>query len=141
MLPLDRRSELLRAHSDFQLVVSYNPGYHGMNKSLKPSTRQRFTAIEFGYPTPDHEAAIVARESGLALDQARALVALAVRTRRLEAEGLDQGASTRMLVHAGALIGRGIAPRAACLQAIALPLSDDPDLSLALRAAVEAGFG
>jgi len=141
MLPLDRRNELLRAHPDFQLVVSYNPGYHGMSKSLKPSTRQRFTAIEFGYPTLEHEAAIVARESGLALDQAHALVALALRTRRLEAEGLNQGASTRMLVHAGALIGQGIAPRAACLQAIALPLSDAPDLSLALRAAVEAGFG
>src|SRR5690606_4179189 len=84
MLPLDRRNELLRAHPDFQLVVSYNPGYQGMNKALKPSTRQRFTALEFGYPEAEHEAAIVARESGVALDQARSLVALAARTRRLE---------------------------------------------------------
>ena len=140
MLPLERRNELLRAHPDFQLVVSYNPGYQGMGKSLKPSTRQRFTAIDFGYPAPEHEAAIVARESGLPPETAQALVALAVRTRRLEADGLEQGASTRMLVHAGALIARGLAPRAACLQAIALPLSDDPDLTVALRAAVEASF-
>ncbi|MCM5571883.1 CbbQ/NirQ/NorQ/GpvN family protein [Burkholderiaceae bacterium FT117] len=141
MLPLDRRSEVLRAHPDFHLVVSYNPGYQGANKTMKPSTRQRFVAIEFGYPPPDEEAEIVARESGLGRDTARSLVALAERTRRLEADGLEQGASTRMLVHAGVLLMQGLGLREACLQAVLLPLTDDPDLSAALRAALDATLG
>src|SRR6478735_1645671 len=46
ILPLDKTGELLEADPGFQLVVSYNPGYqHGL-KDLKPSTRQRFVALE-----------------------------------------------------------------------------------------------
>lgn len=138
VLPLEKRNELLHAHPDFQLVVSYNPGYQGMHKQLKPSTRQRFTALEFGYPGADSEARIVEHEAGVDAALARSLVALAQRTRRLAGEGLDEGASTRMLVHAAGLVRQGLAPRDACLQAVVLPLSDDPDLVEALRAAVEA---
>ena len=69
MLPLERTGELLQAPPEFMLVVSYNPGYQNILKSLKPSTRQRFLAVEFGFPPPDTEAAIVAHESGLPLDR------------------------------------------------------------------------
>ena len=140
VLPLDKRNELLRAHPDFQLVVSYNPGYQGMHKQLKPSTRQRFTALEFGYPAPEHEARIVEHEAGVDAALAARLVALGRRTRRLAGEGLEEGASTRMLVHAAGLVRRGLDPQAACLQAVVLPLTDEPDLVEALRAAVQASF-
>jgi nitric oxide reductase NorQ protein len=44
--------------------VSYNPGYQGLHKALKPSMRQRFTALQFDYPEPAQEADVVAREAG-----------------------------------------------------------------------------
>ena len=139
-LPLERRGELLQAHPDFQLVVSYNPGYQALHKPLKPSTRQRFVALAFDYPAPGQEAAIVAHEGGVDLALAQRLVALARRTRGLVDEGLDEGASTRMLVHAAQLVRAGRAPQAAAVQAVAEPLSDDPALSAALRALVAAAF-
>src|SRR6266436_1138596 len=62
MLPLDKRGEVVHAHPDFQLVMSYNPGYQSRSKDLKPSTRQRFVAMHFDYPDETTEAAIVAAE-------------------------------------------------------------------------------
>lgn len=140
LLPIDRRNELLKAHPDFQLVVSYNPGTPGAPRELKASTRQRFCALDCDYPGTEVEVEIVARESGIPTDLAASLVALGVRTRRLQGEGLDEGASTRMLVRAGQLIAAGTAPAAACHMALVAPLSDDPDLGAALRAAVDASF-
>ncbi|MDB5892845.1 MAG: family ATPase [Rhodoferax sp.] len=140
VLPLERRGELLHAHPDFQLVVSYNPGYQGLQKGLKPSMRQRFTALAFDYPAAEVEAAIVAREGEIDLGMAERLVALGHRTRRLQDHGLEEGASTRMLVHAAVLLREGLPPRAACLQAIATPLSDDVDIGVALRGVVHASF-
>ncbi|MHA7066759.1 ATP-binding protein [Azospirillum argentinense] len=64
-LPLDKRNELLTAHPDFQLVVAYNPGYQSVAKDLKESTKQRFAALEFGYPAAAVEAEIVAHEAGI----------------------------------------------------------------------------
>ena len=141
ILPLDRKGELVRAHPDFQLVVSYNPGQQGRGKELKSSTRQRFVAFGFGYPTPETEAAIVAHESGVDTATARQLVELATRTRRLQAQGLDEGASTRALVHAGLLIAGGAAVRDAVGMAVVSALSDDPDIEQALRALAEACVG
>ena len=141
MLPLDRKGELVRAHPDFQLVVSYNPGQQGRGKELKPSTRQRFVAFGFGYPAPETEAAIVAHESGVDAAIARQLVDLATRTRRLQAQGLEEGASTRALVHAGLLIAGGAAVRDAVGMAVVSALSDDPDIEQALRALAEACVG
>jgi nitric oxide reductase NorQ protein len=138
VLPLEACSGLLRAHADFSLVVSYNPGLAA--KQLKPSTLQRFCAIDFGYPDAETEAAIVARESGADTDLAASLVALGLRTRRLRGHGLDEGASTRMLVHAARLMKRGIAPAAACRMAVVTPLTDDADIADALAAAVDASF-
>lgn len=140
MLPVTACNELLHAHPDFQLVVSYNPGYQSQNKSLKPSTRQRFTALEFDYPDPEHEAEVVAHEAQVDAALAGQLVAVGLRTRRLKGHELDEGASTRMLIHAAALVRQGLSPRAACKQAIACPLSDDPDVAAALNAAVDASF-
>ena len=140
VLPLERRGELLQAHPDFQLVISYNPGYQGLHKRLKPSTRQRFVALAFDYPDEAREAQIVAHEGGVDADLALRLVRLARRTRQLVDEGLDEGASTRMLVHAAQLVGAGRSPLAAARQAIAEPLSDEPELAAALHALVAASF-
>nr|WP_319565077.1 CbbQ/NirQ/NorQ/GpvN family protein [uncultured Rhodoferax sp.] len=140
ILPLTSCNELLHAHPDFQLVVSYNPGYQGMHKTLKPSTRQRFVGLEFSYPGAGQEAEIVAHEGLVDASLARQLVAVAEQTRRLKEHGLAEGASTRMLIHAAALTRHGLSPRVACLQAITCPLSDDPDLATALAAAVDASF-
>ncbi|MEO8296761.1 MAG: CbbQ/NirQ/NorQ/GpvN family protein [Burkholderiales bacterium] len=139
-LVLDRCGEVLTAHPDFMLVVSYNPGYQSLSKDLKTSTRQRFAALDFDYLDPADEAEVVARESGVDAATAQRLVALGARTRHLRGQGLEEGASTRMLVHAGALIARGIAPPRACRTAVALPLADGDDLRLALTQAVDAVF-
>jgi nitric oxide reductase NorQ protein len=138
MLPLTACNELVHAHPDFALVVSYNPG--PMAREMKPSTRQRFAALEFGYPAPEREAGIVAAESGLDLAEAAPLVAFGVRTRRLQGHGLDAGASTRMLVHAAGLVRRGVGRVDACRMAIVQALSDDPGVQQALEAALDASF-
>jgi nitric oxide reductase NorQ protein len=138
ILPLERSGELVRAHPDFQLVLSYNPGYQAAGKSLKESTKQRFGALSFTYPDPAAEAEIVATEAGIGEDVARALVAVGQASRRLVAEGLAEGASTRMLIRAGGLVRTGIDFAAACRLAVATPLTDDPDLGAALAAAIVA---
>lgn len=140
VLPLERRAELLQAHRDFRLVISYNPGYHAVHKSLKPSTRQRFVAMSFDYPDTVTETTIVAHEGGVDPALAERFVRLAVRTRDLTEQGLEEGASTRMLVHAARLVRGGLSPASAARQAVAEPLSDDPTISIALHKLVDAAF-
>lgn len=141
ILPLDKRGEVVKAHPSFRLVVSYNPGYQSIAKDLKPSTRQRFGAIDFNFPEPLLETQIVSHESGATSEIAAKLVAVAQQSRELQGRGLDEGMSTRMLVHAGGLIAEGVSPHDACALAMTTPLSDDPDLQAALSGFVEAQFG
>lgn len=137
-LPLEKRNEQVAAHPDFQLVISYNPGYQSAVKDLKESTKQRFVGIDFGYPAAAVEAEIVARESGLNPAAAATLVEIGRRSRHLRGQGLDEGASTRMLIHAGRLHLAGLALAAAAQAAIVLPLTDDADVRQALSAAIDA---
>ena len=138
MLPLAQHDEMVLAHPDFQLVVSYNPS--PLAREMKASTRQRFCALAFDYPAPEREAGIVAAESGLDLSAAAAIVAFGVRTRRLQGQGLDDGASTRMLVHAAVLVVQGLSISAACSMAVVDALSDEPGVYQALQAALDASF-
>jgi nitric oxide reductase NorQ protein len=138
ILPLDRKGELVPAHPDFLLVVSYNPGYQSAVKDLKESTKQRFVAIDFDYPPPGAEAAIVAAESGVAPGLAADLVAVAGKTRNLRGRGLTEGASTRMIIHAARLIVAGIPPADALRACVVLPLTDDADMREALDAVIAA---
>ena len=140
VLPLEKKGELLKAHPDFQLVISYNPGYQSLMKDLKQSTKQRFGALDFGYPEAEVEREIVAHETGVDADTAGKLVSVAERARNLKGHGLDEGISTRMLVHAGSLIHRDVPPLAACRMALVRPLTDDPDMRDALDAAVTTFF-
>ncbi|MDE3175368.1 MAG: CbbQ/NirQ/NorQ/GpvN family protein [Pseudomonadota bacterium] len=132
ILPLERTGETLHAPDGFMLVVSYNPGYQSILKALKPSTRQRFVAIEFDYPTPETEARIVARESGLDLELCRTLVRLAGRLRALKGQDLEEGASTRLLIACASLIAGGAKRDTALRAALIEPLSDDAEIKRGL---------
>jgi nitric oxide reductase NorQ protein len=136
VLPLDKKGELLAAHPDFQLVISYNPGYQSLMKDLKPSTRQRFGALDFDYPSVEVETEVVAHEGGVGTEVAARLVQVAARSRHLKGHGLDEGISTRLLVYAATLIARGIPAPEACRIALVRPLTDDADMREALDAAV-----
>jgi nitric oxide reductase NorQ protein len=138
MLPLEKKNELVSAHPDFQLVISYNPGYQSAVKDLKESTKQRFVGIDFNYPAPDIEVEIVCRESGADRKTARRLVDIALRSRNLRGQGLEEGASTRMLIHAGRLVAAGVGLEQASQASIVLPITDDLDMREALTAAIAA---
>lgn len=138
VLPLERRNELVPAHPDFHLVISYNPGYQSLAKSLKESTKQRFAAIEFDWPEAALEARIVAAESGMGAELAAALVNIAGHSRHLVGRGLDEGISTRMLVHAARLAGGGLPFGEACAAALIHPITDDAEVRDTLAAVVAA---
>lgn len=138
ILPLDRKGELISAHPDFLLVVSYNPGYQSAVKDLKELTKQRFVAIDFNYPAPEAETAIVAREAGIDTRLAANLVDIAINTRNLRGRGLNEGASTRMIVHAARLITADVPISEALRSTMILPLTDDTDMRKALEAVIAA---
>ncbi len=140
VLPLEKKGELVHAHPDFQLVISYNPGYQSLMKDLKQSTKQRFGALDFSYPAYEIESEIVSHETGVTMEVAEKLVSIAERARNLKGHGLDEGISTRMLVYAGNLISRGVAAKNACRVALVRPITDDPDMRDALDAAVSTFF-
>jgi len=140
ILPVEKRGEILEAPPQFMLIISFNPGYQSIMKDLKPSTRQRFVTLEFDYPDEEKEVAIVVTESGVEKDVARRLRKLGEMTRNLKERGLDEGASTRLLIHAAKLIGSGIEPRQACRAAITGTLSDDREMQASMEEMVKALF-
>lgn len=140
LLPIDKTGEEIKAAEGFQLVVSYNPGYQRMLKDLKPSTRQRFVAIELGFPDAVAEARIIAHESGVDMGTARGLVSLGTRIRALENSGLAEVPGTRLLVAAARLAATGISIHMACEVALVSPLSDDESLVAAMRDLVRLSF-
>ena len=133
VLPMEKLGSLVEAHPDFCLAVSYNPGYQSVLKDLKQSTRQRFVALEFDYPSTELETKIVAKESGVELSLADKLVKFAHMTRNLKGSGLEEGASTRLLVHAGKLIASGVEPVSACRSSIAQAITDDTEMLAAIQ--------
>ena len=138
LLPIERTGELIEAAPGFQVVISYNPGYQHAIKDLKPSTRQRFVALDFDFPPPDIEATIVAHESGVDESTAAALVRLGQRVRRLRDQGLAEAPSTRLLIATARLIAGGIPAPQACRAALVGPLTDDPDLVIAISDVINA---
>ncbi len=139
-LPLDKKGELIEAHPDFLLVISYNPGYQSLMKDLKQSTKQRFTGFDFDYPVAELEAEIISHETGVDAEMARRLVQVAQAGRNLKGHGLDEGISTRLVVYAATLIRQGIAPQVACRMAMVRPITDDPDIRATLDHAIDAVF-
>ncbi len=140
MLPIERTGEVLQAPPGFMLVVSYNPGYQHVLKTLKPSTRQRFVALAFDFPSAEVEVPVVMQESGIDTAHAQRLVGLAASIRRLTGYDLDEAVSTRLLVYAAKLMAAGMAPRLACRAAVVEPLSDEAETIAALMAVVDTQF-
>ena len=141
LLPIDKTGELLEAHPDFLLVISYNPGYQSVLKDLKHSTRQRFVTIDFDYPPRDTEARIIAHESGLDMERSLQLARLGEKVRHLRTGGLAEGVSTRLLIYAAQLAHRGVAMRRACQAAVSRALTDDADSQRAIDDVASAIFG
>jgi nitric oxide reductase NorQ protein len=141
ILPIDKKGEILEAHPEFLLVISYNPGYQSVLKDLKHSTRQRFVTIEFDYPPRDKEAQVIAHESEVPIEVALRLATFGEKVRHLKASGLEEGVSTRLLVYAGQLMGHGIAPRRACEAAVSRSLTDDHESQRAIGELAGAIFG
>lgn len=132
ILPIEKKADILEAHKNFLLVMSYNPGYQNILKDLKPSTRQRFISIEFDYPNEEEEASVIQHESGVELKYAKDLALVAVKVRNLRHHGFDEGVSTRLLVYAGQLISAGVRPSRACDVAISTAVTDDQDVQQAI---------
>ena len=141
ILPIDKRSEIIQADRDFLLVMSYNPGYQSALKDLKHSTRQRFVTIVFDYPPRDTEAKIIAHESGAPLSVAMDLAKLGEKVRHLKTSGLEEGVSTRLLIYAAQLMGRGVPARRACDVSVSKSLTDDNESQRAINELVCTIFG
>jgi nitric oxide reductase NorQ protein len=139
-LPLDKKGELIKAHPDFQLVISYNPGYQSLLKDLKQSTKQRFTAFEFDYPAAEVESSILQKEANITAALAEKLVKIATIARNLKGHGLDEGISTRLLIYAATLIDTGVDAKSACRMALVLPITDDADIRDTLEHAIRTVF-
>jgi nitric oxide reductase NorQ protein len=133
---IEKTGEVVTAPPEFMLVISYNPGYQSLLKNLKQSTRQRFVALEFTFPPRDAEIAIVAHETGLDRATAERIVRVGELIRNLKEAGLEEPASTRLLIYAGLLVRGGLDLRRACELAVAAPISDDPAVLEALNALI-----
>ncbi len=128
VLPIDRTGEVIQAHPDFMLVVSYNPGYQNVLKGMKPSTKQRFISFDFHYPKEEIEKEIIIKESGVDEKTAEKLVQIASQIRKLSDVDIQEAVSTRLLVYAAKLIVKGFDPYQACIHSIVLSLSDDEEV-------------
>jgi nitric oxide reductase NorQ protein len=140
-LTIEKKGQEIDAHEDFLLVISYNPGYQTVLKDLKPSTKQRFIAINFDFPPEDVERKIVFNEvPGISAELAAKLVATGRKGRLLKDHGLEEATSTRALVYAANMINAGLDPVNACQVAMVNPLTDDIELADALMEIVKAHF-
>lgn len=140
ILPLEKKGELLKVHEDFQLVISYNPGYQSVMKDLKQSTKQRFSCLKFDYPSEVIEADILCKETSVQRETAKNLVEIAKCSRNLIGQGLEEGMSTRLLVFAAQLINQGVEPVNACKMALIRPITDDIEVEKTLLEIVNSLF-
>ena len=140
VLPIDRTGELIEAHPDFMLVVSYNPGYQNVLKGMKPSTKQRFISLSFTYPKAEAEIKVVIKESGVDEDIAKKLVSIAGEIRQLSDSEIQEAVSTRLLVYAAKLISKGFNPYEACMHSIVESLSDEEEVLEVLEKLISLHF-
>ncbi len=140
VLPIDRTGELIEAHPDFMLVVSYNPGYQNVLKGMKPSTKQRFISLSFTYPKPDIEKEVILKESGIDEPTAQKLVNIAGEIRQLSDSDIQEAVSTRLLIYAAKLMVKGFDPYEACMHSIVESLSDEEDVLEVLRKLISLHF-
>jgi nitric oxide reductase NorQ protein len=130
---IDKLGEKIKAHDDFMLVASFNPGYQRGFKELKPSTKQRFVSQSFSYPEEKLEVEIIHQETDVDISIAKKLVKIGNKIRNLTELGLTETVSTRLLVDAAKLIHSGLPKRLAVEVAVVEPLTDDPEITVALK--------
>ncbi len=141
ILYIDKTGEVVPAHENFMMVLSYNPGYQSIVKDLKQSTKQRFASIDFTHPPEEIETQIIASESGLGEPDARKLAQMGTRIRQLKGYGLDEGISSRLLVYVGRLVQGGLTPVQATRHAISQTLTDEPDVLESIQSIAQLYFG
>ena len=140
-LTIEKKGQEIEAHEDFMLVISYNPGYQTVLKDLKPSTKQRFIAINFDFPAEEIERKIVFNEvGGISEEVVHQLVATGRKARMLKDHGLEEATSTRALVYAANMMNAGLDAVAACQVAMVNPITDDVELADAMMEIVNAHF-
>jgi nitric oxide reductase NorQ protein len=141
ILFIDKTGDVIRAHPDFIMVLSYNPGYQSIVKDLKQSTKQRFASLSFTHPSIKTETMILETETGLSADESARLAEMGQKIRELKGFGLDEGVSTRLLVYVGRLMRGGLSARSACDVAITQTLTESPDVIHSIRDVVNLYFG
>ncbi len=132
-LYIDKLGITHKAHKNFMMLASFNPGYQKGFKELKPSTKQRFVALAFSYPSEKIEKEILVNETQIDSAIAKKLVNIATKIRNLTELGLTETVSTRLLIDAAKLIYTGLPKRLAVSVAIVEPLSDDIEIVAALK--------
>ncbi len=132
VLPLVKKGTVVSPPPEFMLIVSYNPGYQSVLKEMKPSTKQRFVALDFDYPPEQIEIEVIKHESGCEEGTARSLVAAGRKIRSLKNQGLTEGVSTRLLVYAAALITEGVPKKDAVMTTLVSPITDDHQMKMSL---------
>lgn len=130
---IDKLGQTVKAHDNFMLVASFNPGYQRGFKELKPSTRQRFIAVSFEYPEAKIEIEILIKETQVDPETAKKLVAIGNKIRNLTELGLTETVSTRLLIDAAKIIHSGLPKRLAVHVAVVEPLTDDLQTLVALK--------
>ena len=141
ILYIDKTGEVIRAHRDFMVVLSYNPGYQSVVKDLKHSTKQRFASLNFDHPSVSVESRIIETETGLAPETSRKLAEMGSKIRELKGFGLEEGVSTRLLVYVGRLTMAGLPAVEACQSAISQTLTEEPDVLESINSIVALYFG
>lgn len=132
ILPLVKKGTVVTPPKQFMLVISYNPGYQSVMKEMKPSTKQRFVAVDFDYPPAQIEIDVIKHESGCSEGLARSLVGAGRKIRSLKTQGLTEGVSTRLLVYAATLITEGVPKKEAVMSTLISPVTDDEHMKLSL---------
>jgi len=141
LLYIDKTGEVVRAHHDFMMVLSYNPGYQSIVKDLKHSTKQRFASLNFSHPAVDVEARIIHTESGLDEATSRTLAEMGSKVRQLKGFGLDEGVSTRLLVYVARLMQGGLSALQAARYAMSQTLTEETEVLTSIENIVQLYFG
>ncbi len=141
LLYIDKTQEVVQAHPNFMMVLSYNPGYQSIVKDLKQSTKQRFASLVFNHPPVEIETEILKTETELSEENSRMLAEMGAKIRELKGFGLDEGASSRLLVYVGRLMKQGLSPLEACTCAISQTLTDEKEIMEAIQNIVNLYFG
>jgi nitric oxide reductase NorQ protein len=141
ILYIDKTGEVVHAHKDFMMVLSYNPGYQSIVKDLKQSTRQRFASMNFDHPDMQVETRIIQSESGLDEASSAKLAEMGGKIRALKGFGLDEGVSSRLLVYVGRLMQGGMTAVQASRHAISQTLTEDREVLEAIENVVQLYFG